>query len=435
MSQLTSRLWLRASVFCAIGVASALLGLIVRPYVPPELAQRVGADAVDGILEIIASSMLAVTTFSLSVMVSAYAAAASSATPRATKLLLADPTSQNCLSTFIGSFLFSIVGIVALKIGVYGESGRFILFLVTLAVILFVVLTLLHWVEYLSRLGRVGHTVDMVEEAAADAIRYYCADPFLGGVPDADFTPGPYHSGVTHPKIGYIQHVDVATLDAAAEKLGKPLYLARRAGAFNDGCRPLVYADAPVEDDLAAKIRAAFSVSGERTFEQDPRYGLLVLAEIALRALSPAVNDPGTAIDVIGTLVRLLAPMATLSGKLSAAEAQAEDEAGKKAAEKTFDYPHVHVPPLDMGDVFNDSFNAIARDGAGMAEVALRLQKAFASLAEMENGDFRRQARLHSGYALRHALAALPLEEDREAIKAVAIETPAAEPPPPENPA
>ncbi len=42
-----------------------------------------------------------------------------------------------------------------------------------------------------------------------------------------------------------------------------------------------------------------------RTFEDDPRFGLIVLSEIADKALSPGVNDPGTAIDVIGTLVRL----------------------------------------------------------------------------------------------------------------------------------
>lgn len=54
----------------------------------------------------------------------------------------------------------------------------------------------------------------------------------------------------------------------------------------------------------------ALAVSITRNFDQDPRFGLAVLAGIAQRALSPAVNDPGTAIDILGRTVRLLAPWA-----------------------------------------------------------------------------------------------------------------------------
>lgn len=65
-----------------------------------------------------------------------------------------------------------------------------------------------------------------------------------------------------------------------------------------------------VEGHLSEKVEAelieAFVVGDQRTFDNDPRFGLVVLAEIADRALSPAVNDPSTAIDVIGTLTRLL---------------------------------------------------------------------------------------------------------------------------------
>ncbi|MFM0339824.1 DUF2254 family protein [Paraburkholderia fungorum] len=53
-------------------------------------------------------------------------------------------------------------------------------------------------------------------------------------------------------------------------------------------------------------VRSAFSVDVRRSFEQDPRFGISVLTEIASRALSPAVNDPGTAIDVIGRGIRIL---------------------------------------------------------------------------------------------------------------------------------
>ena len=83
--------------------------------------------------------MLAVTTFSLSTMVSAYSAATSNVTPRATKLIMEDTTTQTVLSTFVGSFLFSLVGIIALSTGALRRPGRVVLFAVTILVIVAIV--------------------------------------------------------------------------------------------------------------------------------------------------------------------------------------------------------------------------------------------------------------------------------------------------------
>ncbi len=72
--------------------------------IPESISVKVGAEAVDNILNILASSMLAVTTFSLSIMVTAYGSATTNVTPRATRLVVEDVTTQNVLATFIGSF-------------------------------------------------------------------------------------------------------------------------------------------------------------------------------------------------------------------------------------------------------------------------------------------------------------------------------------------
>lgn len=408
LRQLTGRLWLRASVFCLIGVASALAGLILKHLIPPDLPYQVGADAVSNILNIIAASMLAVTTFSLNVMVSAYSAAASGATPRATKLLLSDNTAQNALSTFVGAFLFSIVGIVTLKIDVYGNGGILVLYIVTILIILFVVLTLLNWIEYLTRLGRVAQTIDTVEGAAAESIRHFCQRPYLGGVPLHSFSPEPDHHPVTHPQIGYIRYINVAALSRISESLETPIYLRMRTGAFNDSVQPLAYIERPADieaiDKAVERIRSAFSIGGERSFEQDPRYGLIVLTEIASRALSSATNDSGTAIDVIGTLVRVLAPLTV-----------DVVETGEPA------YPNVHVPPILPRDIFEDTFIPIARDGASIVEISIRLQKALTSLAHLGNESFRNEAINLSQYALHHALAKMALEEDKELIRKLAL--------------
>ena len=167
MAQMTRRLWVRATLIGALGILAAILAAVAERYIPWDMPGSIGADAVDSILSIIASSMLAVTTFSLSIMVSAYGSATNNVTPRATKLLIEDRLTQTVLSTFIGSFLFGIVGLIVLRTGAYGERGRVVLFIVTIVVIVAIVVTLLRWIDHLARLGRVTETTQRVEAATA----------------------------------------------------------------------------------------------------------------------------------------------------------------------------------------------------------------------------------------------------------------------------
>ena len=181
--QLSRRLWVRATAFSLLGVVTALIALLVKHYIPDDLPAKIGSDAVDSLLQIIATSMLSVMIFSLSTIVSAYASATSNTTPRATQLLMADSTAQNSLATFLGAFLFSLVGIIVLQTGQYGDNGRVVLYVVTLGVIVIIVLTLLRWTDYVLRLGRVGPTCDRVESVATTALRRRRASPYLSGQP------------------------------------------------------------------------------------------------------------------------------------------------------------------------------------------------------------------------------------------------------------
>jgi uncharacterized membrane protein len=406
--QLSRRLWLRVSLFAVVAIVTALLGIVAPDFLPSFVPTRIGPDAIDRILGILASSMLAVTTFSLATMVSAYGAATNNATPRATKLLMDDPTSQNALGTFIGSFLFSLVGIIALSTGAYGEAGRLLLFAVTLAVVALIVITILRWIDHLSRLGRVGETIDRVEAAAQRALRERIRTPYLGGrpLPDPDRWIPDEAAPVFTQSFGYVQHVDVEAIQEHAAAAGGEVYVLTLPGAFVHPRRPLARVLGIADEAARRRIAAAFSVGDARSFDQDPRFGVCVLAEIGSRALSPAVNDPGTAIDVIGTGVKVLAAWAT------------PDE----AQEPTLQCPLVHVPPIRVDELFDDFFTPIARDGAAMVEVQVRLQKALHSLSDLDPARFGAAARRHSSMALARAESAMTLEAD----KAVAREAAAA---------
>ncbi|MDQ3618065.1 MAG: DUF2254 domain-containing protein [Pseudomonadota bacterium] len=405
--QLVRKLWFRASLFSVIAVLTALVAAWASPYIPPDVSAKIGANAVDNILNILASSMLAVTIFSLATMVSAYAAATSSVTPRAIPLLLEDKTSQNTLATFIGSFLFSLVGIIALSAGYYGEQGRLILFVVSIGVVMVIVAALLRWIDHISRLGRVSDTTDRVEEVTCKAMRTRRELPHLGGQPLHDLRHGiPADARrLCARHIGYVQHIDMGALQELAESHGGQLFVPVLPGAFIEPSRALAYLQGmPSTDEIDEDVCKAFTIENTRSFDQDPRFGASVLAEIASRALSPAVNDPGTAIDVIGRAVRLLAIW------------------NEPAEPSEICYPAVHVPGVALIDLFDDLFNPIARDGASMIEVGIRLQKALRALARFDDPRYGVAARHHSLLASERSMAVLVIEHDKQLIRALADE-------------
>jgi uncharacterized membrane protein len=208
LRQVLRRIWVRVVAFALLALAMVGAARVIGPVIPAEWHTRMGADSVDQVLGILASSMLAVTTFSLSIAVSAFAAAASNATPRSTRLLQEDRTTQNVLATFLGAFLFGLVGIIALNAGLYDNAGRMVLFAGTVLVVAGVVAALLRWITHLMSFGRVDDTLDRVERAASGALRRRIAEPYLGGRALRD-PPPQGAAAVRAASIGYVQHIDM----------------------------------------------------------------------------------------------------------------------------------------------------------------------------------------------------------------------------------
>ena len=248
------RIWVRASLFCILAIVTAFLGVALSPYIPDDLQARMGADAVDHILGILAASMLSVTTFSLGIMVSAYATATNNVTPRATRLIMQDATTQNVLSTFIGSFLYSLVSIVVLSTGAYGDHGRVILFAVTVAVIALIVVTLLRWIDHLSHLGQVTETTAQVEHAICTAMHRWKRHGCASYAPNS--SPAPDGAPVYGDRIGYVQHIDVKGLAGLAKGAATQIYVAVLPGGFIAPSEPIAWTKAPT---------ASGSVSPSRT--------------------------------------------------------------------------------------------------------------------------------------------------------------------------
>lgn len=408
LSRLARKLGMRVVLYAVFGVLAAVAASLATRYLPWSLPLDISTDAIDSLLTVISSSMLAVTTFSVGALTSAYGGATANGTPRATALLAEDPVVQSALATFVGSFLFSIVGLVALRVSAYGPQGRVLLFLTTLVMIALIVMALLRWIDQLSKLGRVADTTARLEDATREAMETRLAAPCLGGQhlqgrPDPDRGGHPVPAG----EVGYVENVDPGGLSTLCESHGWRIDVLVLPGSFVYADTPLalVHAgpDTPPSDETAALIRAAFTLGPTRTFDQDPRFGLIALSEVALRALSPAVNDPGTAIDVIGRQTRLLTYWA------QGIEAHEPHEV---------EYPRISVPALRVGDLYEDAFNLIGRDGAGQIDVMLRLVKALDALSRIGPPEARQAAARQLAIARDRAMQNLPIAEDKERLAA-----------------
>jgi uncharacterized membrane protein len=169
-NRITSRLWFRVSLFAVAAVLTTLIAKAVAPLVPVWITESIGERATWDILSILASSMLVVATFSLGTMVQAFAAATSSATPRAARILIDDPYSQNVLATFLGAFVFAMVGLVALGFGFYSLEGEAVLLFAAGLVILLVISTFFAWLDRLANMVRLGETRSTASSTAAASV-------------------------------------------------------------------------------------------------------------------------------------------------------------------------------------------------------------------------------------------------------------------------
>src|SRR5690606_25125572 len=161
----------------------------------------------------------------------------------------------------------------------------------------------------------------------------------------------------------------------------------------------------PNETNVEAdEIREAYTIGAGRSFDEDPRFCLVVLAEVGSGALAPSRGDGGTAIDIIGRLARLMA----LWG-MGRAEA-----AAKPLPEPL--YPRVKVQHLRDADLFEDAFMVMGRDGAAMLEVQIRLKKVLAALSGLGTPEFRAAAQQQAALAEARAAVALSLPQDRERL-------------------
>jgi uncharacterized membrane protein len=225
------------------------------------------------------------------------------------------------LSVIVATFAYSAAGLYTVGVSAGKRTSSYPQLAVTVAIVLlFVSLgTLIFFLDHLAHSIQIDRLMAVIERATmqvmADEARRASARTGYGQVPE----PPAWAVAIRARKDGYVQTIHPELLAPLAERLEVTVRIVPQVGDYVVPGHPIAHAwhrsidqRRPDSRDLADTVHRAVRIGFERTLQQDIRFGLRQLVDIALRALSPAVNDPYTGIQVIQRLTVLLCALAPM---------------------------------------------------------------------------------------------------------------------------
>lgn len=308
---LQSSLWFRPFIITVLSIALALSNTVLEQYLdlPPIL--NTSADNARATLGAIASSMLTVTSVTFSIVMLALVLASQQFSPRILRNFMGDHATQNVLGIFIGAFMYSMI--VMSSISDRNET-TFVPVLSTLIALGFALLSVSVFIYFINHIAKKIHVNDIIASIAADTesllhetfqAEFVRVQPQQDNVPEIDLDEG---TAVLASGSGYVQGLDLQDLAELAGEHHSVFYLRCDVGHFVVVGSPLltVHPTTAVPPSLARRVYRDFDIGQERTPFADILFGIRQLVDIALKAISPAVNDPTTAVNCLDYLYSIL---------------------------------------------------------------------------------------------------------------------------------
>lgn len=168
---------------------------------------------------------------------------------------------------------------------------------------------LLFFIHHISQAISVNHIVDRIAEETEAMIDEMMPRPHRPDrLHDEALRPSPSEVSVLSGDFGYIRFIDKRRLVAVAKHYHVSIRVLRRVGHFIPAGVPLMMVSKANRLPPAgtAELLAAFDIGPTKTLQQDLEFGVLQIVDVALKAVSPAVNDPTTAITCVDQLSRIL---------------------------------------------------------------------------------------------------------------------------------
>ncbi|HKN69798.1 MAG TPA: DUF2254 domain-containing protein [Terriglobales bacterium] len=305
------------TIAVALGCAGAFLSWleeefpVTSTWVPTVLfPSHADPQVAQVILAGIAGSIMTVVSIVFAILLMTLTLASMQFSPRIIVSFSRDRVTQWTLGIFLGTFLYCMAALPAARslpqafapvATVLGAMG---LALVCVGLLLF-------FIHHISQAISVNHIVDRIAEETEAMIDEIMPWPHLLNhhVEDAEpLRPNPSEVAVISDVSGYIRFVDTRRLVALAKHYHVTIRVLRRVGHFVPAGIPLMMVSKGnrLPPEGTAELLAAFDFGPTRTLQQDVEFGVLQIVDVALKAISPAVNDPTTAINCIDQLSRIL---------------------------------------------------------------------------------------------------------------------------------
>ena len=287
----------------AFPAVSAWVPAVLFPsHADPQVAQVILAG--------IAASIMTVVSIVFAILLMTLTLASMQFSPRIIVSFSRDRVTQWTLGIFLGTFLYCMAALPAARslphpfAPVATVLGAMVLALICVGLLLF-------FIHHISQAISVNHIVDRIAvetEAMIDEIMPW-PHRLDHHVKDAEpLRPNPSEVAVLSEASGYIRFVDTRRLVALAKHYHVTIRVLRRVGHFVPEGIPLMMVSKGnrLPPEGTAELLAAFDLGPTRTLQQDVEFGVLQIVDVALKAISPAVNDPTTAINCIDQLSRIL---------------------------------------------------------------------------------------------------------------------------------
>jgi uncharacterized membrane protein len=259
------------------------------------------------ILGCIATSTMTIVSIVFAILLMTLTLASMQFSPRIIVSFIQDRVTQQTLGMFLGTFAYCLAALPAARSQpqpfspVATVCGAMLLALVSVGWLLF-------FIHHISRAISVNHIVDRIAWETELIIDQMMPHPWRGELRAS--VPGePEQSGAVVPNrvSGYIRYIDTGRLIALATAHARVIRVLRRVGHFVPAGVPLLeLSGSAPSPQLVTELLSSFDMGPTRTLEQDAEFGVLQIVDIALRAISPAVNDPSTAISCVDQLSRIL---------------------------------------------------------------------------------------------------------------------------------
>lgn len=388
-----------------LGVVVVDIQLLERlpSWLPEEWIYGGGDTGARTLLGAIASSTIGVAGTLFSITIAALTLASSQMGPRLLRNFMRDRGNQFTLGVFLGTFAYALVVLRSVR---GGEDTAFVPALgVTLGLVLagVCIALLIYFIHHVASRINVDTVIDLVHAEVLEDMERLTLDRAPTVRPDpVDWSQA---ADICLPASGYLQQIDAASLADWAEHHDCVVRLLHRPGGFVFPHTPIArVSKAVVDADVAIRDRVAFSRQGGAP--SDLTFPIAQLVEVAVRALSPGVNDPRTAISVLN---RLGAALASLSTR------HLDDGLVERAG-----VVRLRISPLRYADVTDVMFDLIRECAGGSPSVLIHLISVLAEVAGVEASPDRLDAlRRHAARGEAQGRAMFVNEADRERLAAV----------------